>query len=105
MAQFISAPILGAISDRYGRRLVMLICLSGVTVGFSIFAIGGALWVLFAAWIVVGAMDGMMGIAFSYIVDTTKPIPTGWVRSRLLLLLRSCSSQCRNLCVSITRIV
>lgn len=71
LAQFISAPILGAISDRYGRRRVMLICLGGVTVGFSIFAIGGALWVLFAGWIVVGAMDGMMGIAFSYIADTT----------------------------------
>lgn len=41
LAQFTSAPILGVLSDRYGRRQIMVICLGGVTIGFSIFAVGG----------------------------------------------------------------
>jgi MFS family permease len=42
-AQFLSAPSLGAISDRYGRRVVMLLSLCGAVLDFSIFAISGAL--------------------------------------------------------------
>ncbi|WP_396136651.1 MFS transporter [Chamaesiphon sp. VAR_48_metabat_403] len=38
-AQFLSAPILGAISDRYGRRVVMLVSLCGAILGFAMFAI------------------------------------------------------------------
>lgn len=71
-AQFLSAPIIGAISDRYGRRAVMLISLCGAGIGFSIFAIGGALWVLFVGWTIVGLADCWIGTAFSYVADTTK---------------------------------
>jgi DHA1 family tetracycline resistance protein-like MFS transporter len=56
-AQFLSAPILGAISDRYGRRAVMLVSLCGAVLGFSIFAISGALWLLFVGWMIVGVAD------------------------------------------------
>ncbi len=72
-AQFLSAPILGAISDRYGRRVVMLVSLCGAVLGFSMFAIGGALWVLFVGWMFVGVSDCWIGTAFSYVADTTKP--------------------------------
>jgi MFS transporter, DHA1 family, tetracycline resistance protein len=72
-AQFLSAPSLGAISDRYGRRVVMLVSLCGAVFGFSMFAIGGALWVLFVGWMFVGVSDCWISTAFSYVADTTKP--------------------------------
>ncbi|WP_017318394.1 tetracycline resistance MFS efflux pump [Mastigocladopsis repens] len=72
-AQFLSAPILGAISDHYGRRAVMLVSLCGAILGFSMFAIGGALWLLFVGWIIVGVCECWIGTAFSYVADTTKP--------------------------------
>ena len=72
-AQFLSAPILGAISDRYGRRVVMLVSLCSAILGFSMFAIGGALWVLFVGWMIAGVSDCWIGTAFSYVADRTKP--------------------------------
>ena len=45
--QFFAAPVLGALSDKYGRRPVLLICLLGSAVGYILFGIGGSLWVLF----------------------------------------------------------
>ncbi|MCC5668791.1 MFS transporter [Nostoc sp. CHAB 5784] len=72
-AQFLSAPSLGAISDRYGRRVVMLVSLCSAILGFSMFAIGGALWVLFVGWMIVGVSECWIGTAFSYVADTTKP--------------------------------
>jgi MFS transporter, DHA1 family, tetracycline resistance protein len=72
-AQFLSAPSLGAISDRYGRRVVMLVSLCGAVLGFLMFAIGGALWVLFVGWMIVGVCECWIGLAFSYVADTTKP--------------------------------
>jgi MFS transporter, DHA1 family, tetracycline resistance protein len=72
-AQFLSAPSLGAISDRYGRRVVMLVSLCVAVLGFSMFAVGGALWVLFVGWMFVGVSDCWIGTAFSYVADTTKP--------------------------------
>jgi MFS transporter, DHA1 family, tetracycline resistance protein len=72
-AQFLSAPILGAISDRYGRRVVMLVSLCGAILGFAMFAIGGALWVLFVGWMIVGVCECWIGTAFSYVADTTQP--------------------------------
>jgi MFS transporter, DHA1 family, tetracycline resistance protein len=72
-AQFLSAPILGAISDRYGRRVVMLVSLCGAILGFGMFALGGALWVLFVGWMIVGVCECWIGTAFSYVADTTQP--------------------------------
>ncbi|MBD2309770.1 MFS transporter [Chroococcidiopsis sp. FACHB-1243] len=71
-AQFLSAPSLGAISDRYGRRVVMLVSLCSAILGFSMFAIGGALWVLFVGWMIAGVSDCWIGTAFAYVADTTK---------------------------------
>src|SRR5512143_302861 len=52
--QFIAVPTLGALSDRYGRRSVLLISLLGSAVGYLIFGIGGALWVLFLGRLIDG---------------------------------------------------
>jgi len=54
MCQFIAAPALDILSDRFGRRPILLICLLDSVLGFLILGIGGALWVLFwvASWMV-----------------------------------------------------
>jgi MFS family permease len=46
-AQFVAAPILGKLSDRLGRRPVLLVSVAGSAFGYFLFGIGGALWVLF----------------------------------------------------------
>lgn len=71
-AQFLTAPALGAIGDHYGRRAVMLVSLCGAILGFLIFTIGGALWVLFVGWMIVGAFDCWIATAYSYVADTTE---------------------------------
>lgn len=54
VCMFFAAPGLGALSDKYGRRPVLLICLLGSAIGYLIFGIGGALWVLFLGRIIDG---------------------------------------------------
>src|SRR3954469_19911537 len=54
LCSFCAAPVLGVLSDRHGRRPVMILSLLGSTVGYLIFGIGGALWVLFLGRIVDG---------------------------------------------------
>jgi DHA1 family tetracycline resistance protein-like MFS transporter len=77
LAQFLTAPVLGALGDRYGRRTVLVLSLIGALIGFSIFTVGAAtgagLWVLFLGWILVGACDCWIATAFSYVADTTQP--------------------------------
>jgi DHA1 family tetracycline resistance protein-like MFS transporter len=51
----------------------MLVSLCNAILGFSMFAIGGALWVLFVGWMIVGVSECWIGTAFSYVADTTKP--------------------------------
>jgi DHA1 family tetracycline resistance protein-like MFS transporter len=80
---FFAAPGLGALSDRYGRRPVLLVCLLGSVIGYLVFGIGGALWVLFAGRIIDGITGGTISTIFAYFADI---IPTeqrtkyfGWV--------------------------
>lgn len=85
LAAFLSSPGLGALSDRYGRRPIVLLSLFGAGIGQLIFGIGGALWVLFAGWIVVGLTDSYGPTAFSYVADTTEPR----TRTRAFAFLRA----------------
>lgn len=68
---FLAAPGLGALSDRYGRRPVLIICLLGSAAGYLIFGIGGALWVLFAGRIIDGLTGGNISIILAYFADIT----------------------------------
>ncbi|AIF50240.1 tetracycline resistance MFS efflux pump [Pelosinus sp. UFO1] len=80
---FFAAPGLGALSDRYGRRPVLLVCLLGSAIGYLVFGIGGALWVLFAGRIIEGIAGGSISTIFAYFADITPPEQRtkyfGWV--------------------------
>lgn len=68
---FLAAPGLGALSDRYGRRPVLIICLLGSAAGYLIFGIGGALWVLFLGRIIDGLTGGNISTILAYFADIT----------------------------------
>lgn len=66
---FFAAPIVGALSDKYGRRPLLLVCLLGSAIGYLVFGIGGALWVLFAGRIIEGITGGSISTIFAYFAD------------------------------------
>lgn len=70
---FFAAPIFGALSDRYGRKSILIISLLGSVTGYVLFGIGGALWVLFLGRIIDGLTAGNISILFAYISDSTEP--------------------------------
>ncbi|MEP7357534.1 MAG: MFS transporter [Anaerolineales bacterium] len=72
-AQFVAAPALGRISDRTGRRPVLLVCVLGSAVGYVIFGLGGALWVLFLSRLIDGVTGGNLSTAMAYIADVSRP--------------------------------
>ncbi len=72
-AQFIAAPVLGALSDRYGRRPLLVVSVLGSGLAYFMFGLGGSLAVLFIARIVDGITGGNISIAQAYIADITPP--------------------------------
>jgi MFS transporter, DHA1 family, tetracycline resistance protein len=73
LAQFVAAPGIGALSDRYGRRPVLLICMLGTSLGYLIFGLANALWMMFLGRIIDGITGGVISTAQAYIVDISKP--------------------------------
>jgi len=73
VAQFLTIPILGALSDRYGRRPVLLIGVAGEVVGYLLFGTAASLAMLYVARIVAGASSGNIGAAQAYIADISSP--------------------------------
>ena len=77
VCQFFASPVLGALSDRVGRRPVLLFCLLGSAVGYVLFGIGGALWVIMLGRIIDGFTGGDIGTLFAYVGDITPPRERG----------------------------
>lgn len=71
LAQFLTLPGIGYLSDAYGRRFMMQVSLLGACLGYFIFAGGGSLTVLFVGWLIVGLTDGTASLVFATIADTT----------------------------------
>ena len=73
VAQFLTIPILGALSDRLGRRPILLTCIAGEAVGYVLFGAAPNLGVLYASRLVAGAAAGNIGAAQAYMADITHP--------------------------------
>jgi DHA1 family tetracycline resistance protein-like MFS transporter len=73
LCQFIAVPTLGALSDRFGRRPVLLVSLLGSAVGYFLFGIGGALWMLFLGRAIDGITGGNLATIYAYAADITEP--------------------------------
>ncbi len=71
--QFLSAPLLGRLSDRIGRRRVILASLAGSTAGFIITGLGSSLPPLLAGRAVAGLFGGSIAPAQAYIADVSSP--------------------------------
>ncbi|HSP32684.1 MAG TPA: MFS transporter [Thermoanaerobaculia bacterium] len=71
--QFFFAPVWGRLSDRIGRRPVILMSLTASCVGYLLFGFARHLWVLFASRIIAGAGGANIGTAQAYISDVTTP--------------------------------
>src|SRR5215213_11473038 len=71
--QLLFTPVLGRLSDRYGRRPVLLVSLIGTGVGFLILGTATTLWMLFAGRIIDGISGGNISTAQAYIADVTTP--------------------------------
>jgi len=69
--QFIFAPVLGRLSDKYGRRPVLLVSLLGTASGFLIIGFANTLWLLFVGRIIDGISGGNISTAQAYIADVT----------------------------------
>jgi len=71
MMSFVSTPIWGALSDRYGRRPILLISTFGTAMGYVVFAFANSLPLLFLARIVDGTTGGNISTAQAYLTDIT----------------------------------
>ena len=69
--QFFFAPVWGRLSDRIGRRPVLLISLTASCLGYFLFAFAQSLTLLFASRIIAGVGGANIGTAQAYIADTT----------------------------------
>lgn len=71
LTQFIAAPFLGRLSDRYGRRPILLFSLAGSSIAYVVMGFADSLWLLFLARAFGGFMAGNIGAAFAYVADIT----------------------------------
>ena len=72
-ANFFSSPVLGALSDKYGRRPVLLLGFCGLAVTFFATALATALWMLIVARLVGGMMQANAAVCNAYVADITPP--------------------------------
>ncbi len=73
VAQLLSAPFWGKISDHYGRRPLILIGLAFSALSYVLFGLATTIAVLFVSRIVQGASGGTIAVAQAYVADTTAP--------------------------------
>lgn len=73
VCQLFAGPVLGQLSDRFGRRPVLLVSQAGTFAGFVLLGFAEQLWLVFAARILDGITAGNLTVAQAYIADVTKP--------------------------------
>lgn len=73
LCSLVAGPILGDLSDRHGRRIVLLLSQIGTFIGFVVLALSHTLWVIFISRIIDGITAGNITVAQAYISDVTEP--------------------------------
>jgi MFS family permease len=73
VAQFFATPVLGKLSDKFGRKPLLVICLIGTGISFVWFGLAGSLLMLFAARLLDGATGGDISIAQAMVSDISSP--------------------------------
>lgn len=73
LANFLASPVLGALSDRFGRRPVLLMGFTGLATSFIVTGLASALWMVIAVRIFSGAMQSNAAVAQAYVADITPP--------------------------------
>lgn len=73
LSNFLASPMLGALSDRFGRRPILLLGFLGLGLSFFVTALSTSLWGLIAVRVVSGAMQANAAIANAYVADITAP--------------------------------
>jgi MFS transporter, DHA1 family, tetracycline resistance protein len=72
-AQFVCAPLWGRLSDRIGRRPVLLLTIAGTAISLGLLGLAPSLPWLFAARLLAGVFAANLGVASAYIADVTPP--------------------------------
>ena len=79
--QLVFAPVLGTLSDRLGRRPVLMISLAGAAVNYLFLAVAPSLWMLFLGRGIAGLTSATTAVATAYIIDipprTGGPVASG----------------------------
>lgn len=73
LMQFLFAPWWGRLSDRIGRRPVLLIGLAGSSLSYLLFAFAGGFWTLLLSRVLAGGMGATVNVAQAYLADVTPP--------------------------------
>lgn len=71
--QFVFAPVLGALSDRVGRRPVLLASLAGAAINYGVMALAPHLWMLLVGRAVAGLTSANLSVATAYLTDVSPP--------------------------------
>ncbi|MEK7299169.1 MAG: MFS transporter [Candidatus Margulisiibacteriota bacterium] len=71
LCQFFSAPILGRLSDKYGRKPVLLVSKMGTCISYLIFAFSGTYWLILLSRMLDGFTGGNISVARAYVADVT----------------------------------
>lgn len=73
LMQFFFGPVMGALSDRYGRRPILLISLGIMCIDYLVMAVAGTIWLLFLTRIIGGITAATQSTASAYIADISSP--------------------------------